>query len=87
MLVCTGPGTPYAQSRDPSASSPDCGHTYRRSSAGESGDAFAVSATVTWVVTWQGDGQRGSLPALTTATTGRFRVAESQAINTSATGN
>lgn len=87
VLICAGPGTPYARGGDPSAPSPDCGHTYRRSSAGEFDGVFGVSATVAWVVTWQGDGQRGSLPALTTATTSTFRVAESQAINTSATGN
>ena len=45
-----------------------------------------MSATVTWGVTWEGGGQTGSLPALTTTTTTTFRVAESQAINTSGTG-
>jgi hypothetical protein len=85
-VSCQGPGTPYAPGGDPSAPSPDCGHTYRRSSAGEPGEAFAVSATVTWSVTWEGGGQSGSLPALTTTTSATLRVAESQAINTSQTG-
>jgi len=85
-LVCEGPGTPYAQGGDPSASSPNCGHTYRQSSAGQPDEAFVVSATMTWAVTWQGDGQRGALPALTTTTTTELRVAELQAINTAATG-
>lgn len=85
-LMCQGPGTPYAPGGDPSAPSPDCGHTYRQSSAGQPGQAFTVSATVTWGVTWEGGGQAGSLPALTTTTTTTLRVAESQAINTAGTG-
>jgi hypothetical protein len=85
-LVCQGPGTPYAPGGDPSAPSPDCGHTYRQSSAGQPGQAYTVSAAVTWGVTWVGGGQSGSLPALTTTSTTTLRVAESQAINTSGAG-
>lgn len=84
-IVCHGPGTPYA-SGDPSAPSPDCGHTYLRSSAGMPDGAFIVSATVTWEITWAGGGERGSLPALTTTSTVRLRVGESQALNTSRAG-
>lgn len=85
-IVCQGPGTSYAPGGDPSAASPDCGHTYRRSSAGQPGLVFTVSATVTWGVAWEGGGQSGTLPALTTTSTATLRVAESQAINTSGTG-
>lgn len=85
-LLCQGPGTPYTPGGDPSAASPDCGHTYRRSSAGQPGLVFTVSATVTWGVTWEGGGQSGTLPGLTTTSTATLRVAESQAINTSGTG-
>ena len=49
-VTCDGPGTPYQAETDPKASSPDCGHTYLRSSARESGQAFVVSATVFGVV-------------------------------------
>ena len=63
MLVCTGPGRRTHKAVTRARRPPDCGHTYRRSSAGESDGAFGVSAIVTWVVTWQGDGQLGSLPA------------------------
>jgi hypothetical protein len=80
-VVCHGPGTPYRSGDDPHSSSPDCGHTYRTSSAGQPGDAYPVTATVTWAITWSGGGQRGSLPALTSSSSTTFRVAESQALN------
>ncbi|WP_275560537.1 hypothetical protein [Streptomyces sp. 5-6(2022)] len=86
--VCHGPGTPYRPSEaskptsNPRKSSPDCGYTYRSSSAGQPGDAYPVSATVHWSVTWSGADQSGSFPGLTTTSTASFRVAESQAVNT-----
>jgi hypothetical protein len=81
-VVCNGPGTPYAAGGAPAAPSPDCGHTYARSSAGEPGGVFVVSATVSWGVSWTGGGQTGTLPALTTTSSAQLRVGESQAINT-----
>lgn len=85
-VSCAGPGTPYRSGVDPRSSSPDCGHTYRRSSAGAPGQEFAVSATVHWAVTWSGAGQSGTFPELTTTSTTRFRVVESQALNTRPAG-
>jgi hypothetical protein len=85
-VVCRGPGRPYVAGGDPSAPSPDCGHTYTRSSAGQPGGAFVLSATVSWGVSWVGGGQNGTLPALTTTSTAQVRVGESQAINTAGTG-
>lgn len=81
-LTCTGPGTPFRPGDSPAASSPDCGHTYRRSSAGQPGQAFPVTATVHWTVTWSGAGQSGVFAGLTTATRTTLRVAESEALNT-----
>lgn len=81
-VTCAGPGTPFPHAADPQSSSPDCGHTYRRSSAREPGQAFTVSVTVQWNVTWSGAGQGGAFPNLTTTATTTFRVAESQALNT-----
>ncbi|MFT7837725.1 hypothetical protein Q5530_16445 [Saccharothrix sp. BKS2] len=80
-VSCTGPGTAYMAGTDPTASSPDCGHVYRRSSADRPGEAFPVSATVHWTVTWSGAGQGGTFPGMTTTGTASFRVAESQALN------
>lgn len=80
-VTCTGAGTPFRPGTDPAASSPNCGHTYRTSSASQSGQAFPVSATVHWTVTWAGAGQAGVFPDLTTIGNAAFRVAESQALN------
>ncbi len=82
-VTCTGPGTPYSSSADPESPSPDCGYTYRTSSAGVPGEAYAVSATVEWTVSWSGAGQSGVFPGLATTSTANFRVAESQALNSS----
>ncbi|MGP4083867.1 hypothetical protein [Streptomyces sp. KR55] len=81
-VTCKGPGTPYAAGGNPKSSSPDCGHTYRSSLADRPNQAYAVSATVHWTVTWAGAGESGTFPDLTTTSTAAFRVAESQALNT-----
>ena len=61
-VTCHGAGTPYTSADNPASASPDCGHTYTRSSAGQPGGVLA--------------------PLFTTAVAA-FRVAESQALNTS----
>ncbi|WP_229787803.1 hypothetical protein [Actinokineospora fastidiosa] len=80
-VTCTDAGTPYKAGNDPKAPSPDCGHVYRRSSAGQPGQAYPVTATVHWTVTWSGAGQGGTFPDMTTTSDAAFRVAESQALN------
>ena len=80
-VTCTGAGTPFRPGSDPKAPSPDCGHTYHTSSASQPGQAFPVTATVHWTVTWSGAGQSGTFPALTTTADAAFRVAEIQALN------
>ncbi|WP_116051838.1 hypothetical protein [Amycolatopsis palatopharyngis] len=82
-VTCTGAGTPHKGGIDPKASSPDCGHVYRSSSASEPGQTFAVTATVHWTVTWSGAGQSGTFPDMTTTGNASLRVAESQALNNS----
>ena len=53
---------------------------------GQPGGAFQVTATITWDVTWQGaGGADGALAPLFTTAAAAFRVAESQALNTSGT--
>jgi hypothetical protein len=81
-VTCTGAGTPFRPGTDPKAASPDCGHTYRVSSAGQPREAFRVAATVHWSVTWSGAGQSGTFPDMTTTGEAAFRVAEAQALNT-----
>lgn len=77
-VECTGPGTDYHRDTDPRAESPQCGHTYRRSSGATT---FPVTATTHWSIAWSGAGQTGSLPELTTTSATEFRVRESQALN------
>lgn len=81
QVVCAGPGTPFPAGADPASASPACGHVYRRSSADQPGQAFTVTATVVWTVTWAGAGQAGVFPNLQTTAAAAFRVAESQAVN------
>lgn len=80
-ISCNGPGTRYQSRFDARSSSPDCGHTYRRSSAAEPHHTFVVTATVRWTVDWTGAGASGSFADLTTTATTRVRVAEAQALN------
>lgn len=81
-VTCRGPGTPYTHAVGANRPSPDCGHTYRTSSAGRLNRAYVVSATVHWTVTWEGAGQSGTFPDLTTTSNATVRVTESQALNT-----
>lgn len=81
-VICRSSGTPYTADRDPKSLSPDCGYTYRRSSAGQPAEAFPVTATVNWTVTWSGAGQAGVFPDMTTVAAVTLRVAESQGIAT-----
>lgn len=85
-VVCDGPGTPFPSGADPRSASPDCGHTYQRSSADQPGEAFRVTATVTWSVAWVGGGESGDLPELETVGVAALRVAESQALVTGDAG-
>jgi hypothetical protein len=78
-VVCTGSGTPWHRGLDPGAPSPDCGHVYLRPSDGAPGGTFTLTATEHWRVTWQGAGQAGVFPDLTSTTALAVRVEEVQA--------
>jgi hypothetical protein len=83
VVTCRGPGTPYTSRYSPASASPDCGHTYTRSSSGQPRGAYQVTATVTWDVTWHATGGAGgTLPPLFSTAAAAFQVAESQAVNT-----
>jgi hypothetical protein len=79
-VVCEGAGTPYSPKYAADSKSPDCGHTYLRSSAGQPEDAYTVSVTVTWDVEWHGGGEQGLIPGLQTQAQMPLRVAEAQAL-------
>jgi hypothetical protein len=81
-VTCKGPGTPYGGG-NAAVASPTCGYTYNRSSAGQPG-AYRVTVAITWDITWVATGGAGgALAPLHTAAAAQFRVAESQALNTS----
>jgi hypothetical protein len=85
-VVCDGPGMAF----DPAQATrqPNCGYTYRRSSAGQPAGRFTVTATTTWKITWTASGSvtgGGTLPPLARSAQTALAVAEVQAINTPAT--
>ena len=80
-VACSGPGTAWTPGADEDAS--DCSHTYRRSSAGEEGGTYEMSATVQLHVTWASNaGLGGALPTIGRTSTVEVEVGEIQAIGT-----
>jgi len=77
--VCTGPGTPWTASTNPTSASPTCGHTYTTTSANSPGGKFTVRAVATWDISWTGGGLTGTEPAITTTTTVNVTVAQMRA--------
>jgi hypothetical protein len=82
-VVCNGPGVPYVPSLPDAAQPSDCRFTYRRSSAGQPGQAFTVTATVEWETTWAVSGAAGggSLGTVERSSSISVRVAEIQVLN------
>jgi len=79
--MCQGPGTAYvAGVSNPAAASPNCGHTYRQTSANQPGHQFPVTATLAWSVAWNGGGQSGTFPNLTTTATAHWTVRQIQSL-------
>jgi hypothetical protein len=78
-VVCEGAGTEWTPQYDAKDASPDCGHTYARSSANAPEGEYEVSVVVEWAVSWSGGGQSGTEPGMTTTAQVSWQVAESQA--------
>jgi hypothetical protein len=72
--ICSGPGTPWTGGTDPTAASPDCGHLYTTSSSVMPGAMYTVTVTVTWLVTWAGAGQTGTVAGMNTTATAPLTV-------------
>ena len=83
VVVCNDPGTPYDTSRPAAEQSTTCSYTYEHTSAGQPGDAYQVTATVEWQVSWTVTGAPGggALPSLSTSSATSVRVAEMQALS------
>ena len=83
QVACDGPGTPYDTTQAEEAQHSDCTYTYRRSSAGQPGERYTITATVEWSATWSVAGAPGggALPGLTRSSSVAVRVAEIQAVN------
>lgn len=80
--VCTDAGTRYDLSRQPSEQSTNCSYTFRHSSAGQPDDAYRVTVTLVWHVTWTSNiGASGDLGFVSRTSTIPTRVAEHQALN------
>jgi hypothetical protein len=58
-LTCGGPGTVYQPKLPLSAQHTDCSYTYDQPSAGQPGNAYQASVTVTWNISWVGSGGAG----------------------------
>jgi hypothetical protein len=78
-VVCDTAGTPYKPEYG-RKDSPDCGYTYEKSSAHEPDGSYTVTATSSWVVTWAGAGQTGTirLDGLNRST--QIRIGEAQVL-------
>lgn len=81
-VTCQGRGTAWKPGADPKASSPDCGYTYRTTSADAPGGQFHVSVSVNWQVSWSGAGTSGTEPDLTTTGAANWPVKEVQTVIT-----
>lgn len=76
---CASAGTPYKASYG-KATSPDCGHTYEKSSSTKTGGKYTVTATSDWVITWEGAGQTGTIRLNGLTRTVAIAVGEAQVL-------
>ena len=77
-VSCPSAGTPYVTG---GIHSPTCEHVYAVSSAGQPDDAFTITGTTTWEVTWVGGGTSGALTVTRSAST-TVRIGEMQVLVT-----
>jgi hypothetical protein len=84
-VSCIGPGTAYDPHRPAAAQHTDCSYTYLTPSAGQPGNAYQASVTVTWKVSWTGSGGAGGVldAALPVPVSIQVPVAQGEALVTS----
>lgn len=81
--VCRGPGKAWPKGSADDSLKTYCSYSYRSTSAKQSDEAYRISATIVWDVSWTCTGQcdvGGSSLTQTTSSTGRLRVGERQAV-------
>ncbi len=79
-VTCTTAGTPYNPSYGNSPS-PDCGHIYQQTSAGQSGGVFPIQAVSTWSVSWRATtGQTGTITTTRTSNS-QVSIGQLQVLN------
>jgi hypothetical protein len=76
--TCRDPGTPHYPG---GVISPTCQHIYDQPSGDQPNQAYTITATTTWHVTWTGGGASGDL-TVTRASTGSVRIGEVQVLVT-----
>jgi hypothetical protein len=80
-FTCPGPGTPYNTSEPASGQQSACTFLYPQPSAGQPGNVFRVSISVTWTATWTGsDGAGGTLTPITRTTTIALPIAQAETV-------
>jgi hypothetical protein len=78
-VECRSAGTPYKPSYG-KKDSPDCGHTYEKSSSTKTDGKYTVTATSDWVITWEGAGQTGTIRLNGLTRTTAIAVGEAQVL-------
>jgi hypothetical protein len=81
-VTCAGPGTAYDPAKSAADQHTGCSYVYEQPSAGQPGNAYRASLTVSWKVSWTGSGGAGGIldRALPVAVTFSLRVAQSEAL-------
>jgi hypothetical protein len=84
-VSCTGPGTAYDSAKPATGQQTSCSYIYPQPSAGLPGNAYQVTVTVTWRISWTGSGGAGGVldPALTMPAGFALQVAQGEALVTS----
>ncbi|WP_432049919.1 hypothetical protein [Verrucosispora sp. NA02020] len=79
-VTCTKPGTPYQPSYG-NKRSPDCGTDgYRHSSSTQAGGRYTVTATTSWLITWNGGGGNTGSQSIELSSTATIDIDELQVI-------
>jgi hypothetical protein len=82
-ITCSGPGSAYNPGLPAEAQTTACSYKYSKSTDGRA--PYAISATIDWSVSWSSNvGQSGTLPPLTTTSSGSLNVDQIESVNVGA---